>query len=422
MWFSMAAALAQQGPAAPEGRAAAPAVEVTPGVHVHVRPEVRVNPTFDATAENSAVSMTQAARGSLAARKGVFSALVQLQSVYVWGARPGSTSTAPEVFAHQGYIEVGDSEMWVRVGRQQVHMLNGYYLSAAPWNVAGRSFDALRGHWQNSEVELDAIGIVETPPMPASDTLDNPTLGNTLGALFATFHPSDDIEPTVWLMGRGGGPTADAPDRSALWIGPGGRFFATPGDTTIDLNGMGILGSDSGVPIRAYSIIARIDQQIGAFGAALIFDQSSGHACESEPVDGCVTDVNRNFDLGYGRNHYLRGNADQVAGVNARDIGVELNSSPRDDLKPILQAHLFQLTNPEGAWIRNGGTLQGVGWIRGNDDPNLGVEVDAMIAYDPMKGMQIDGGYCFFQPIGAGAAIAGTDPMHYLFVRNRFTF
>ncbi len=415
----VAAALAQD---APESKPA-PTLDVRPGAFVHIRPEIRMNPSFDADVDDDAYRMSQSARVFLEARRGLVATRIDLQHVYVWGERPSSLDTSPGAYAYQGYLEVGDDDRWVRIGRQEIHILNGFFVSSAPWNVAGRSFDALRGMWRVSDgVTLDAFGVVEAPPLPETEATDD-SLGGTFGAVMAHFKPNDEVEPSVWLMARGGGPTLESPDQDKLWIAPGARLLAHPGDTRVDLNLIYMAGRDRGLPLSAYHLIARIDQRLGGLGFAAIFDQSSGHGCASDPlVEGCGNEVNSNFDLGFGRNHYLRGNADQVAGVNVRDIGVEFNSKPIPKVGALVQSHLFQMTNPDGQWLRNGGRPQGTSWIRNNDDANLGVEVDAIVDWSPQEGVKIDAGYCFFQPIGAGAAMTSTDPMHYLFVRNRFTF
>ena len=158
-------------------------------------------------------------------------------------------------------------------------MFNGFYFSKAPWNVAGRSFDALRGYWKPGGVQIDAFGAVEVAPMPASETVPDASMGDAMGAVFATFSPSEDVTPTVWFVGRGGGPNEAAPDRKKLWFGPAARLLLTPGETSVDLNVVGMFGRDTDTPMRGYSMIARIDQGIGKVGLGLQFDQSSGHAC-----------------------------------------------------------------------------------------------------------------------------------------------
>ena len=80
------------------------------------------------------------------------------------------------------------------------------------------------------------------------------------------------------------------------------------------------------------------------------------------------------------------------------------------------------MVDPEGVWRTTTGVIQGSGWELGNTDPNLGVEVDALMDLKLGKGVHIDGGLCVVQPIGIGARLTGDDAMTYAFARNRFTF
>lgn len=415
LWMGMYLTLAP-AVAAPD---ASPKSVVEPHVFIYLRPEARFNSQFDSAIADRDIHVWQTVRGALDARQGKLSATVQLQHVGDWGARASSTDASASVSAYQGFVQVGEKDRWLRVGRQEIQMLNGFYLSAAPWNMAGRSFDAVRAHWSTDTLELDIMGILESPPLPESEDLPNASYGDQFGALFATFKSHAKLQQSLWLMGRGGGPTLDDPTRERLWVGPGYRLHAKPDQTEIDLNAMYQYGEDTSVPIRAYSVIARVKQTFGALGVGVIFDQSSGQPCEDE---ACSAEVLSDFDLEFGRNHFLRGYADQVAGSNARDLGLEVSGEVSKTGKALLQTHLFQLTEPTGRWRRNGNREVGSGFLLGNDDPNLGVEVDAIFAYRPQPNVRISGGYTYFQPIGAGAEIAGEDPMHYLFMSSRFSF
>ena len=215
------------------------------------------------------------------------------------------------------------------------------------------------------------------------------------------------------------------------WVAPAGRVEVKQGKTFIDANAMVQIGDDTGTPIRAWNTILRARQGFGGgwkTGVGLIFEQDSGHGCQSSAETGvCETDVIRDTEFGFARNHYLRGNADQFHGSNLRDMGVEVDSTPWSEdkthrLKLALQGHLFQMVDPEGVWRTTTGVVQGTGWELGNTDPNLGVEVDALMDLKLGKGVHIDGGLCVVQPIGVGARLTGDDAMTYAFARNRFTF
>ena len=416
---------------------------VTPRAFVHIRPEVRTNPGFVAGQEDAVVAVLQSARVGVEAEKGPFLAVVDLQGTQAWGGRSGSTGTEPTVYPYQGYLQAGTGESWLRFGRQELHLLNGFHMSAAPWNVAGRTFDGVRGHLSAGDWEVDAFSVVLSAPFAKTDTTatlgntvtpssSGPSLGSTHAGLLATWAVSEQLSLTPMALARFTGPTLDDPDNQLWWVTPGARLYATPGQTMIDLNALALVGDDTDVPMRGYSVILRARQGLGDGklqpGVGLIFEQNSGHACTSDPSTGaCDTDTIGDFQTGFGRNHFLRGNADQFHGSNLRDIGLEVDSTPwtggkKRAFKTLLQGHLFQLANPEGAWRTAGGALQGSGWEVGNTDPNLAWEVDALFDLVVTSVAHIDGGICVVQPIGVGARLAGPDAMTYAFARNRFVF
>ncbi len=390
---------------------------VKPRLSIYLRPDIRMNPGFQAGQQDTEAAIFQRVRAGVRAERGLVTAVVDLQEVRSWGHRESSTSTEASVLAYQGYAQVGEQNRWFRAGRQELHMLNGFYMSKGPWSPSGRSFDAMRARWEGDHLTVDAFSALLEPPRPRSDEQSKPTNGDTLSAVFLTHQSHDVWESTLFAMLSTGGPTVDEPERKKVWVAPAFRLYGTPGLTKLDLNAMLQLGKDTDVPISTYDVILRFDQGFelaGSPGIALMFEQASG----SGPNDNKI----RDFDLHFGRNHYLRGNADQVHGENIRWFGFEVNSKPWESVKPVLQAHVFQLTNPEGVWRRNSSVEQGIGAIPRNSDPNLGVELDAIVLAHVDKHVKLDGGYTFFQPIGVGADITGSDPQHALYVRSRFSF
>ena len=422
--------------AAPEASA-----DITPRVFVHIRPEVRTNPTFQSGLDDTMYSTSQSVRAGLKAKRGVFSAVVDLQGTQSWGARSSSTGAEPTVYPYQGYLQVGSGKNWLRFGRQEVQLQNGWHISAAPWNVVGRTFDGVRGHAEAGDWTIDGFALTLAAPFarteltPASEdglippTYTGPSLGETHAGLFSTWKASKSVELSPMAMARFGGPSLEDPDRSLWWVSPGARVFLTPKQSMVDLVVMGQLGDRSDVPIRAYSAMLRARQGLGDSplkpGVGVILEQNSGSACSTELE--CNPEVIQDFQTGFGRNHFLRGNADQFRGTNLRDLGLSVDSTPwaggpKRKLKLTVEGHLFQMVNPEGVWLSAVGTVQGQGWEVGNTDPNLAWEVDALADLRLGKVAHLDGGFCFVQPIGVGGRLTGGAPMTYAFARNRFRF
>ena len=414
--------------------------DFTPRIFIHIRPEIRTNPGFTADANDTLYSVSQGLRAGLQVQQGHFEGVVDFQGTQAWGQRPGSTSTQASAYVQQGYIQVGTGNDWLRFGRQELHLLNGFHMSRAPWNVAGRSFDGIRGHLEHGDWELDAFSVVlraPNPEVPATlgstnaDVIEA-SLGETHAGIFATWTATEDLQVSPITMARFEGPDDLDPLQQLWWVSPGVRILATPGLTRIDLTVLGQVGDHTDTPIRAYSAILRARQGLGDSplkpGIGLIFEQDSGHACTTDPTTGaCTTDTIQDFQTGFGRNHYLRGNADQFRGTNLRDMGLEVDTTLWDggekrSFKTAVQGHFFQMVNPEGIWLDATGAVQGLGWEPGNTDPNLAWEVDALMDLRLTKTAHIDGGLCFVQPIGVGERLTGNAPMTYAFARNRFTF
>ena len=432
---------ATAGPKAAADKKADAATDFTPRVFVHIRPEIRTNPTFQSGLDDTAYSTLQSVRAGFHAQRGAFSAVVDLQGTQAWGARTSSVGAEPTVYPYQGYIQVGSKKSWLRFGRQEVQLQNGWHISAAPWNVVGRTFDGVRGHVESGDWTLDAFALTLAAPFarveltPTSEdgltpaTFAGPSLGETHTGLFSTWKASKSVELSPMALARFGGPTADDPDRSLWWVAPGARLFLTPNQSMVDLVVFGHLGDRSEVPIRAYSAMMRARQGLGNSalkpGVGVILEQNSGGACTGETE--CNPDVIQDFQTGFGRNHFLRGNADQFRGTNLRDLGLMVDTTPwaggpKRKLKLTVEGHLFQMVNPEGVWLSAVGTVQGQGWELGNTDPNLAWEVDALADLRLGKVAHIDGGLCFVQPIGVGERLTGGAPMTYAFARNRFSF
>lgn len=400
--------------------------KLTPHLSVHLRPEVRANPAFIAEEDDTAFAVQQGIRVGVTGAVDRVSGRVDVQEVRPWGTQAGSTSSAPVVHAYQGYIQVNTGSGYVRVGRQEIHLLNGYFLSKAPFNPAGRSFDAARWHLGSKSVDAD-IFVSQLVASAGWVDGDAPSdLGDWFGGGQATLKTSKVFTPSVFVLAKAGGATELEPDRLDRWVGPGARATLSAGNTRVDIDGMVQLGDASGTPRQAYNVIARAEQVFDGQlrpGVALRLDQSSGHACATAPASGaCTSDVNRSMDLQFGRNFHLRGVANQVAGTNSRQMAVEGFISPGKKTRLELVGSWFQLTDPEGPWVRNGGDLQGTGWTPGNEDPNLGWELDARAVWKPSKSLLFEGGSAWFQPIGAGAELTGDTGQLYIYMRTKLAF
>lgn len=105
---------------------------------------------------------------------------IQVQDVRRWGTDPGDASA--ETFdLHQGWLELGargETNVWLRAGRQEMNLGTRRLVAAPPWSHASRSFDAAR-----TAVRLGARALIEG---------------------FTAVLPDDAAFSGLWLEGSGG--------------------------------------------------------------------------------------------------------------------------------------------------------------------------------------------------------------------------
>lgn len=408
--------------------------DVEPIGIIRLRPQVRINPAFESGLDDSELSVLSGAAVGILAKNGPIRASVVVLGTQSWGDRASTNSTEPTAFAAEYWLQgtTPNGKLWLRAGRQELHMLNGFYLSRAPWSVVGRRFDGLRAHAETGRWTIDALSFMLNAPATAEDTGSDASLGDVLGGLYATYTLSDQVAPTLFVLAKHGGPTADDPQRQSQWVAPGLRLWLDlDSGTQLDANAVLQVGSEEGNTRgdrRAHSIIVRGRQDLGtglALGVGPIFHQTSGHACQETPGSTTCTPADgviRDPELAFGRNHFLYGAADQVFAANARQLGVTLDSSVAPRLTLTLDASYFQLTNPAGAWRENGGGVQGEGWLVDNTDATIGAEADLLFDWKLDRGMRIDGGLCVFEPLATGVALTGDATQLFAFARHRFEF
>jgi hypothetical protein len=82
--------------------------------------------------------------GVLAQPLPVFSARVELQDARFWGEEQGTLNNLKGVDLHLGYLQLGDAERFVRLGRQDYALGEERLFGPDDWYETGRVFDMLR--------------------------------------------------------------------------------------------------------------------------------------------------------------------------------------------------------------------------------------------------------------------------------------
>lgn len=398
------------------------------GGRFYLRPQTRIHPAFNAGDQDAQVAFLVNARGTLALTRGAFTMTLDLQSNESWGARETVTSDDTAIGTHRAMLRVHGGATTLTAGRQTVNLHQGRFIADPGWLPNGRSYDGLRIQNERDAWSVDVGAYLLRPMLPASTERPEPGWGDWLGHASISHATGKSLTTSAYVLLK----TAAAEYGSVAQDGLNNprllspeRFMYAPAVNVfwksplhkIDADIMGQLGSDGDQSIRAWQVAWVSSHALDVLAQPALritFEQSSGDCDQA----GCDDSVNSSFEPLYGRHHGLRGMADQAYGSNLRDLALGVGLKPDDHVHIATDVHVFSLTNPEGAWMRNGGKIQGMGSIAGNDDPLLGVESDTRITWKPKRGVLMDMGYAWFLPQGVGRMLTGDAPQHFVYVRN----
>jgi hypothetical protein len=424
---------ATASPTTPEKKEA---VKVDIGARIVLRPEVLVNPT-SATPINGAQGVVkQGVRLSASLKRGPLKILGEFQDVRNWGSESSSLSIDPLAGLHQGYVEYekGTKEnTWFRfrAGRQEIRVGNGRFLAESPWQPAGRAYDGLRAQVKQGNTEADIfVAMTKAPNRFSVDEDGTQTTVSTPGDWMTVLNVAQHFGKKMTL--RGGllslhqTKTEEKPTFNRDVVAPFMNLFVEPvSGLSFDMDTMVQAGSFNDREHLAWMVGGRLKYTMKQMGAkpnlSVMYEQSSGESCEGEFTSGgsCVGSKSESFFPFFGRNHYFRGIADRVGGINVRDIGAGLGVKPIKELSLSLEWHHFQLVNTQGAWYRNNGSV--VGWDTNNTQAGIAHEFDLNATYKMKKRLFLQGALTVFQPVGAGKDWTGAGPQFGAYLWTRFT-
>lgn len=384
---------------------AAHAADLQGGVELRVRPEIRTAQSF--RSDDATLRVLQNAKGTLHVEQGPVRAHVELQDVRSWGERD-SLTVVPGAAVHQGYAHLGDDTTWLRIGRQEMRIQGGFFVADAPFNIARRSFDAVRGQLGVGRFQGEAFVTMLTPPTRATPA-DRSTNGAVLTGLFAGIRPVDPVTVTGMLFAS----SVDTLTDRRTWAAPGLRLHVVHERLDLDVQGLVYTGRAGDTPIAAQHLVARVAQGVDAPlepVVTLMIDLSSGQPCAATSTEVCVVDRIGEPELRIARNHLLRGLADQMAVGNLLHVGAGLATTLHERVATGVQGHGFAMTDPRGPWRAFNGTV--AGFDPTNDDRALAAELDAVATWRPVDGVRIEGAYAVVAPLAAGRRLGGDTLNH----------
>jgi len=411
-------------------------IETKIGAQIVLRPEFLFNPSSATPAEGAQGVVRQGVRLSAALKRGPLSVLAQFQDVRNWGTETSGLSIDPLAGLHQGYVqyETGSKkEKWfqLRIGRQEIRVANGRFIAESPWQPAGRAYDGLRAKMRNGDTEAELfVAMTKTPNRFSVEVDDTTTSVSSPGDWLTILNLGQYFGQTTEL--RGGmitlhqRQTEDKPTFGRDVIAPYLHLNTEPIEgLSLKVDTMVQAGSLNDRQHFAWMAGTRLKYTVKKMemkpSVVLMYEQSSGEPCSGEYMSGanCSGDKSQAFFPFYGRNHYFRGIADRVGGINVRDFGAGIGIKPTKGLSVGVDWHHFQLVDLKGAWYRNNGTV--VGWDENNTQSGIGHEIDIRSTYKLKKMIFIQSALTVFQPVGAGAAWTGTGPQVGAYVWTRFT-
>ena len=322
---------------------------------------------------------------------------------------------------YEGYIHIplANDTHSLQIGRQEFVLNNGRYLWTGAWNPYGRTLDGVVYNGQSGETTWQVSGFVwknaaeytEICAAEAVDCTDRTVESNgdflTLANAEHQFNKVT-IQPYVFYLSQD--PTDSNLDQHRRVISPGLRIFnKAKSPFFYDFEGT-IQTGQASETVRhfAWSAVAKLGVNISSTQLAMYYEENSG--------DGDATDdVDNNFEGLIGKYHGLRGWADQVGGINSRDISLQVQQSINDEWQAHLQAHVFQLSNPNGGWYGFNQKLVAM-TADGNTSNDLAKEIDAVLLQKPYPGLSIKYGYSVFLPDTVATDLRSDEIMHFPYI------
>ena len=326
---------------------------------------------------------------------------------------------------HLGFIELRrGSDLWLRLGRQEINYGAQRMLGALNWSTAGRSFDALRLHAHTGSIDIDALAAMVRMPRTVSYTdaegeaVAAESEGDWLAAVSLAFAAHQAFNLEVQLLYRHDGPTdpaagadpAAAVGRERDIASPGIRLHGAPVpglryDVEFHFQG----GRSAGERHLALAVTAETSYALqvrGHPGLAL----GAAYATGGLPGD----DLNE-FDNFFPTNHLYYGAADLIGLRNVIEFHAKLFAAPEEvRLRPSISFHLLALDDPSRPWKNAGGRLLGVS--ADNDERVLGYEIDVNLAWRATSWLSIAGGYAVFIPAAGVENLGHNEATHWAYL------
>jgi len=308
---------------------------------------------------------------------------------------------ALNLFVESRVTYLGDGELWVRGGRQELQLGDERLVSPLDWANTRRTFDGLKTYYRSAEFDLEAFWtrpVLFPQHLPHDHNFDRSASNQEFYGLFGTYKGIKDHTFDFYYLGYGdyGPVTSVSETLSGRWLGKhdgwlaelvGGYQFGRAG--ALDRSaGFFVLGGGREMKQLPWKPTLWV-----------YYDWASG---DGDPTDGQRNTFQQLFPLV----HKYMGFCDLVARQNIKDLNVQLTTKPTDKITLLAWWHMFHLAeardalyNAAGAPIRLDPT--------GASGTDVGQELDLTLTYAFNARMSLLVGYSHFW---AGDFVKVTNP------------
>ena len=312
----------------------------------------------------------------------------------------------------QAYLRIGEKNLNLTIGRQLLSYGDERLIGAFEWNNLGRSFDAVKFHYNTDTWSIEAF--TSSVVVPKRNVFDQSDLfdGNNTGR--------DQIFSGIYFSSTGLIPVQTT-DLYALELHEdypvGGTDFVTLG-TRMKADPKKLAGFDYETEMAAQTGKVK-GKDLAAFAGhwgtgynwlgsswkprlGLEYNYATG---DSNPADGTVGTFQNLFPT----NHPFYGTMDFFSWQNIHNPAVSFSVQPTEKLKVKLDYNFFWLADTHDAWYRANGVTQ-VRAISPKASSYVGSELDLNLTWKITKNFSLGGG-CghFFDGKYAKATGASSD-------------
>jgi hypothetical protein len=343
-------------------------------------------------------------------------AIVEVQDVRVLGEAGSTTADDEGVDLRRGQMiidNIGDRPVAVEAGRFVLKYGDQRLIGDLEWLDQGRTYDGLRLSLHPEGFFLDGFfaRVRETTVAGDDQTLFGIYSGATrLGGASSLEAYAIGFEDKLEAMGEAG-----LADTLFVTLGTRAAYAAAPIDATVELAMQ--VGELQGDDLLAWAAALRA----GYTWSGALAPRVGGELAYARGDNADRTDGRRQqFQTLFPTNHLHYGYADVAAWTNLAAARLSVSAKPQAKWLVTADWHHLRLANESGGWVNAAGQQ-----IRAGLDGaarHLGDELDLLVSWKPVTGLDLLAGWSRFVPGGFVADTGGGDAADFAYLQAGVAF